>query len=109
VQHVGTEELLQLLRRGQRVLEHVVQQADGDAGRVHPHLGQDRGDLERVHQVRLARGARLALVLHCGEDVRLAQQLQVRARVVALDGLVDVFEADRRERLRGHVGLQRAV
>ena len=79
---------------GERVLEHVVQEAHGDAGGVHAHLGQDGRHLERVDEVGLAGGARLALVLDGGEDVRLAQELEVGARMVPLDGLVDVFEAD---------------
>ena len=79
---------------GEGVLEDVVQQAHGHAGRVHPHLGQDGRDLEGMDEVGLAGGAGLALVLDRGEDVGLAEELEVRARVVAPDRLVDVLEAD---------------
>src|SRR6185503_20394113 len=54
-----------------------------------------------MDEVRLARRARLPLVLDRGEDVRLAQQLEVRPRMMLADGLVDVFEADHRPRERG--------
>ena len=57
-------------------------------------LGQDGRHLEGVHEVGLARGPRLALVLDRGEDVGLAQHLEVGPRMVPPDGLVDVFEAD---------------
>jgi hypothetical protein len=40
-----TELLGQGLARGESVLEHVVQQADGDTGAVEPELGQNVGDL----------------------------------------------------------------
>jgi hypothetical protein len=94
VEDVRAEVLLDLLRRGEGVLEHVVEEADRDADRVHAHLGEDRGHLEGVDEVGLAGGADLALVLDRGEDVRLAQDLQVGVGVVALDGLLDVLEAD---------------
>ena len=79
---------------GQGVLEDVVEQAHRHAGRVHPHLGQDRGHLEGVDEVGLARGADLPLVLDRREDVGLAEDLEVGVGVVALDRLVDVLEAD---------------
>ena len=94
VQDVGAEELLDPLGVGQGVLDDVVEEPDRDAGRVHPHVGQDVRHLERVDEVGLAGGAHLSLVLDRGEDVGLAEQLEVGLRVVALDRLVDVFEAD---------------
>jgi hypothetical protein len=92
VQHVRAEVVLQPFRGGERVLEHVVEQPDRDADRVHPHLGEDRGHLERVHEVGFARGPQLALVLDRREDVCLAEDLQVGLGVVPLDGLLDVLE-----------------
>ena len=94
VEHVGAEVLLDPLGLGQGVLEDVVQQAHRHAGGVHPHLGQDGGHLEGVHEVGLAGGAGLSLVLDGGEDVGLAQDVEVGAGVVAPDGIVDVLEAD---------------
>ena len=84
---------------GEGVLEHVVQEAHRHAGRVHAHLGQDGRHLEGMDEVGLAGGAGLALVLDRGEDVRLAQELEVGPRMVAPDGLVDVLEADHGARL----------
>jgi len=43
-----------------RVLDGVMQQAGSDRNRVHAHFGQDAGHLQRMHKVRLARGAALA-------------------------------------------------
>ena len=94
VQHVVAEVLAQPLGRRQRVLEHVVQQADRDADRVHPHLGQDQGDLERVDEVGLTRGAQLPLVLDRRKDVSLAEDLEIGVRVVPFDRLLDVLEAN---------------
>ena len=94
VEDVGTEVLQEALGGGEGVLEDVVQQAHRHADGVHPHLGQDRGHLEGVHEVGLARGADLALVLDRREDVRLAEDLEVGVGVVALDRLLDVLEAD---------------
>ena len=99
------EVLLDALGLGEGVLEHVVQQAHRDAGGVHAHLGQDGRHLEGVDEVGLARGARLALVLDRGEDVGLAQQLEVGPRMVAPHGLVDVLEADHGAEAPRHVSL----
>ena len=63
-------------------------------------LGQDGGHLEGVDEVGLARGAHLALVLDGREDVRLAEQLEVGARVVLAHNLVDVLEANQHRPLR---------
>ena len=49
---------------------------------VEPHVGQNVGDFERVHEVRLARGARLPLVVQRGEKVGPPQHVQVGLRVV---------------------------
>jgi hypothetical protein len=94
VEHVRAEILLQPLGRRERVLEHVVQQADRDADRVHAHLGQDRRDLERVDEVGLPRGAHLPLVLDRRKDVSLAEDLEIGVRVMLLDGFLDVLEAN---------------
>ena len=45
------------------VFDGVVQQAGGDGGRVHLHLGQNEGHFEGMHGVGLARGALLTFVL----------------------------------------------
>ena len=80
------------LREG-RVLEDVVEKPGGDRGLVELHLREDHRDVERVDEVRLARGAELVAVLVRRDDVRPAQQVLVQARVVGLDFLEDVLEA----------------
>ena len=71
-----------------------MQQADGDGGLVEPHVGQDVGDVEGMDQVRLARAAHLPAMLARGEDVGLLKQFLVEVRLVGLDLVEDVFEAD---------------
>jgi hypothetical protein len=94
VEDVVAEILLDALGVGEGVLQHVVEQAHRHAGRVHAHVGQDGRHLERMHEVRLARGAGLPLVLHRREDVGLPHHLEVGLGVVAPDGIEDVLEAD---------------
>ena len=50
VRDVLAELLADFLGRGKRVLDHVVQQAGGNADRVEFHVGQDVGDFQRVHE-----------------------------------------------------------
>jgi hypothetical protein len=109
---VRAEVLLDALGVGQGVFEHVVEEADRDARGVHPHVGEDGRDLERVHEIGLPRGARLPLVLDRRKDVSLSEDVEVGAGVVALDRLVDVLEPDhgesrflvRRVQFTGRVG-----
>ena len=61
---------------------------------VHLHVGQDRGHLERVHEVGLTGMANLALVLQRRENVGPAQQFEVGVRVVIPDLFQQVFETD---------------
>jgi hypothetical protein len=48
--------------RGPRVLGDIVQQTGDDRRDIHAHFCKDAGDLERVREVGLARGAQLAAV-----------------------------------------------
>ncbi len=52
---------LDLVDGDRGVFDGVVQQAGGDGSGVEPHLGQDGGDFQRMHQVRLAGVAGLAV------------------------------------------------
>ena len=52
---------LDLVDGDRGVFDHVMQQAGGDGRGVQTHLGQNRGHLQRMRQVRLARLARLPL------------------------------------------------
>ena len=93
----GPNGLLDPLGRGEGVLDDVVEQAGGDRHHVHLHVGEDRRDLERVHEVGLAGVAHLSLVLERREDVGPPQQLDVRVRVVVPDLFQEVFETDHDE------------
>ena len=75
--------LADLLRRGERVFDHVVQQAGRNAHRVELHVREDVGDFERMDEVGLARMADLSLVLQGRKHIGLAEQLEVGVRAVA--------------------------
>ena len=104
VRHLLAEAGLNLLIGGGRVLNRVVQQAGGDRGRVHLHLRQHLGHLERMNNVGFARGPHLPLMMADAELPRLADQGNVIAGAVgvdlleqSLDALVDgVLVEDRR-------------
>ena len=94
VGHLGAEHRLEAVGRGQGVLDDVVEQAGGDGDRVHLEVGQDGGDLERVHEVGLARVAHLPAVLEGREDVGPPEQLDVGVRIVFPDFFQQVLETD---------------
>ena len=60
---------LDLVDGDRGVFDGIVQQAGDDGRGVQLHLRQDGGDLQRMHQVRLAGLARLAFVMFQGEFV----------------------------------------
>ena len=60
----------------------------------------------RVDEVRLARAAHLSAMLAGGEDVRLLEQFLVEVRLVGLDLVEDVFEADHRTDLRSELRIE---
>src|SRR5271169_3196874 len=93
VGHVGSEELGKALFRERRVLEDVVQETRCDRRFVQLHLREDHRDVQRMDEVGLARGAKLVAVPVRRDDVRAAQQVLVQPRVVGLDLLEDVLEA----------------
>ena len=74
------------------VFDGVVQQAGGDGGGVHLELGEDLADLERMDDVGLARGAVLALVLLDAEGPGAADDFEVVAGAVGVDGVEQVAE-----------------
>ena len=84
----------------ERVFDDIVEQTRRDGDFVEPHVGQDVGDFERVHEVGLARGARLPLVLARGEEVGAAQHIKVGLRVVAADFSDDVLDANHKTEIR---------
>ena len=94
VRDLGAEVLLDLFDRGQRVFDDVVQQPGGDGHRIEPHVGQNAGHLERMHQVGLPRMPDLSLVLQRGEHVGPAKELPFLVRGVCSDPLEKVFESN---------------
>ena len=78
---VGAEQLPDPLDRRLGVLDDVVQQPGGDGDHVELHVGEQVGDLERMHEVGLARVAHLSLVLEGRKDVRAPQQFDVGLRI----------------------------
>ena len=89
------EELGDPLGRGQRVLDDVVEQTGRHGHDVQLHVGEEIGDLERVHQVGLTGMAHLPLVLERREDVCPPQQLEVRLGTVAPHFLEQRLETNR--------------
>ena len=64
---------------GERVLDHVVEQAGADAGGVEAQLGDDAGDRRRVDEVRIAALALLPFVRSHAIVVGPRDNLDVRA------------------------------
>ena len=85
--HFRSEEIVDLLAGSAGILDRVVQQGRGDRGLVHVHVGEDRGDFERMREIGVARGALLVAMLLHGIDVSLVEQRLVHVRLVALDAL----------------------
>ena len=81
------EQLVDLLAGGGGVLDGVVQQRDRDRRLVEMHVGEDRGDFERVREIGIAGSAALVAVLLHGIDVGLVEQRLVDVRLVALHAL----------------------
>ena len=79
---LAAELLLDVVGRGERVLDDVVQEPGADARGVEPKVGDDAGDADRVDEVRLARLARLPRVHPEAEVVRPLDEVGVRGRLV---------------------------
>ena len=69
-----------------------------DRRRVEPELGQDLGGRDRVDDVRIARGALLALVGGDREVEGAPDGFEIRARVLREDGRVEPRPESRRGR-----------
>ena len=91
---LGAEQLVDTLRGGQRVFDHVVEQTGGHGHDVELHVGEKIRHLERVHQVGLAGMAHLPLVLERREHIGPAQQLEIGLRAVAPHFLEERFETN---------------
>ena len=91
---VRPEQLLDPLDRGLRVFDNVVQQPGGHGDDIELHVREQVGDLQRMHQVRLARMADLSLVLVGREYVGPAEQLDVGVGIGGADLFYEVLEPD---------------
>ena len=94
VRHLLPEQFPDLFDRVGGVLDNVVQEAGRDGDHVQPHVRQEVGDLQRVHQIRLAGSTDLSLVLVGGEDVGPPEQLGVGVRIGRAHLLEQIFEPD---------------
>ncbi len=96
---LGPEGRLQHLAGGERVLQDVVEEPDGDADLVELEVGEEKGDLQGVGQVGLAGLPQLVLVHLRREVVDGAQEGDVHLPLVGLEPGEHVLEADARARL----------
>jgi len=71
-----------------------VQQPGGDRHDIELHVGEQIGDLERVHEVGLAGMAHLSLVLVGREHVGPPEQFDVRVGICRPDLFYEVLEPD---------------
>ena len=91
---VVAEMLLESLLRRESVFQNIMEKADRDRRLVETHLREDVRDVQRMDEVWLARAAHLTAMLARRKDVRSLKQLLVEVRLVALDFVEDVLEAD---------------
>ena len=82
------------------VLDRVVQQRRGDGRVVELELGEDRGDLQRVGEIGIARRALLLAMRAHGIDIGAVEQVFVGAGIVLLDP-VDQVVLPHHQRLAG--------
>ena len=90
-QHVRTEVALDYLRRQVGVLQGVVQQRGDDRVRIAVHLHKDERHGDRVGNIRLAGGARLALVLLRGDGVGVHDFFLIQLYIRVLQALQELF------------------
>jgi hypothetical protein len=83
------------------VFNGVVEQAGGDGNRIHFHVGENVADFERMHEIRLTRGAGLSGVMLLGEFVGSFDEVEVVVGTVLAQLFHELAEAGHRE----HVGL----
>ena len=92
---------------GHRVLDHVVEHGGDDGGGVEAVVGENARHLDRVGEVRVARGAQLPPVHPHGVDVGAIEQRLVRRRVIALDPLDQLVLAQELRAGRRRLGGER--
>ena len=79
------EQLFNLVRGGERVLDGVVEDRRGDRLVVELQVGQDSRNLDRVAEIGVARGAQLRTVRLHREDVGTVDQPLIRIGIVGAD------------------------
>ncbi len=83
--HLGSEMLLDVLDRRQRILDRVVEQRGGDGLLIELEIGHQPGDFDRMAEIGIAAGADLrAMFLH-GVDIGAVEQRLIGIGVVFLD------------------------
>ncbi len=95
---VAAEEAVDLGAGRVGVLDRVVQQRRGDGRVVELELGENRGDLQRVGEVRVAGGPHLLTMRPHGIDIGAVEQVFVGGGIVLLD-LVDQVVLPHQQRL----------
>ena len=84
---LGAEQPDKLLARRGSVFDRVVQQRRDDGGIVQPEIREDRGDFERVPEIRLSARTFLVGVRPCTEHIGAVQKRFVGVRIVLADPL----------------------
>ena len=79
------------------IFDGVVQQAGGDGDRVHLHFSQHQRDFQRMDEIRLARGAGLAVVMLQGVVVGFVDDVEIVLGTVFLNPLHQLAELGDRE------------
>ena len=84
---LGPEIGLDIVDRGERILDRIVQQRGGDGLLVELEVGHQPGNLDRVAEIGIAARALLRAVLLHGIDIGVVEHRLVGVRVVGLDPL----------------------
>ena len=79
------EQPIDLDAGGVGILDRVVQQRRGDGGVVELEIGEDRGDLQRMGEIRIAGSALLLAMRAHGVDVGAVEQVLVGRGIILLD------------------------
>ena len=88
--HVLAEQLLDLLRGGERILDRIVEDGGDDRLVVELQIGEDPGDFDRMAEIGVARRPHLRAVRLHREDVGAVDQPLVRVGIVGAN-LLDQF------------------
>ena len=104
---LGPEQLLDVLDRRQRIFDGIVEQRGDDGFLVELQLGHQPGDLDRVAEIGIARGALLGAVLLHRIDIGAVEQRLVGVGIVGFHPF-DKFVLAQHARLDGGMEVRRA-